>query len=372
MDVSKVRLLLIEDNPVDVEILREVFNRDDRLALELAIAQSAEEALSRDLADFDLILCDYKLDGLSGIEFMRGLKERGVTIPVIMMSGQGDEIVAVEAMKLGVSDYVIKSVDSLSAIPMVIRNTLERHKVEEEKKRLGSLLLRAERLDSLGRLAGSIAHEINTPLAVINTSLEMIRLKIGEDYPCSMELDYIKTSTDKIASIIRQLLDFYQPSTTSIQKIEINPVLTETVNLFRHKMKISNIELDLNLDSALPMALASTNQLKQVFFHLIQNAMDAMPKGGNLWIFSRKRRSGAVEIVFRDTGEGIPKESLPQIFEPFFTTRDIKKRGLGLSASYGIITSLEGEIEVSSEPEKGSTFSVILPGQPRETNTDES
>jgi PAS domain S-box-containing protein len=231
-------------------------------------------------------------------------------------------------------------------------------------------ILHQDKMMSLGRLAASVVHEINNPLAgVLNYSRLMARILArgplaGEQQEkFTRYLDLVAKETDRCSRIVSNLLAFSRKSPISREKADLTQIIQRAVLLSRHKLELENIDLTLEVDGGLPAIEADVNQLQQCLINLIFNAVDAMPDGGKLTIAAHGRSpSGRVEIVMQDTGTGIAPADLPHIFEPFFTT---KKEGfgvgLGLSTTYGIIEHHGGSIKAHSQEGRGTRFTISLP-----------
>jgi PAS domain S-box-containing protein len=233
-------------------------------------------------------------------------------------------------------------------------------------------ILHQDKMMSLGRLAASVVHEINNPLAgVLNYSRLMTRiLKKG---PLNEErqskfiryLDLVETETDRCSQIVSNLLAFSRKSPIRRESVTIEEIIRRAALLSRHRLELQNISLELEIEAGLPRVEVDINQLQQCLINLIFNAVDAMPEGGRLVIGGRKRtHPSRVELIVSDNGTGIAESDLPHIFEPFFTTKEEGFGvGLGLSTTYGIIQHHGGEIEVASRPGEGTTFTICLPAQ---------
>jgi len=231
-------------------------------------------------------------------------------------------------------------------------------------------LLHQDKMMSLGRLAASVVHEINNPLAGI---LNYVRLMIkimsrGAPSPEQMEkfqkyLGVVESETDRCSRIVSNLLAFSRKSKMEFSEVNVNEVLERSLMLSQHKMTLQNIQTNTDLDFKIPLIQGDFNQLQQAVINLLFNAIDAMPDGGTLVLASAfDPKTNTVEIRVADTGCGIPRENLPHIFEPFFTTKtEGKGLGLGLSTVFGIVDRHKGTIEVRSEVGKGTTFTVRLP-----------
>jgi two-component system, NtrC family, sensor kinase len=254
--------------------------------------------------------------------------------------------------------------------------TLE-DRVEEktsELKRAHDHVLQVEKMASVGKMAAVVAHEINNPLAGILTYAKLLRKwidrgemqgdKLKEAAEC---LDLIGGESRRCGDIVKNLLTFSRTAPMNVQTADINTVLDRSLRLVHHQLEMTGIELHVYLDDDLPAMQCDPAQIEQVFLALIMNAIDALPRGGNLWLESRVNRYGeGVEIEIRDDGTGIAPDVLPHIFEPFQTTKEQGRGvGLGLAVSRSIMERHQGKIEVQSELGKGTTFTVTLPVESR-------
>jgi len=234
-------------------------------------------------------------------------------------------------------------------------------------------LIRAEKLASLGQLAASVAHEVNNPLAGILVYTTLFLKKYQEKKLQTKEtenqLSKIKKELERTSRIIRNLLDFSRQSDADMRPIEINKVVEAALLLVRHQISLENIKLELKLGQDLPLVFAGFDQIQQILINLILNATQAMPEGGKLSIATSIAKNirineslkNTVRIDITDTGVGIPKENLGKLFTPFFTTKEKGKGvGLGLPVVHGIIERHKGKIEVISEVNRGTTFTIYM------------
>jgi two-component system NtrC family sensor kinase len=230
-----------------------------------------------------------------------------------------------------------------------------------DRAELEQRLVQADKLSSIGLLAAGVAHEVNTPLAVISTYAQMLAKQVADDSQKSMILDKIAKQTFRASEIVNSLLNFSRTSTTSYGDVNLNRVIQETLSLLEHQLQKSGIQVKVNLDAALPVVHGNTGKLQQVFLNLFLNARDAMTSGGTLEV--RSWADGArATVEVADTGTGIAPEHVHRIYDPFFTTKAARKgTGLGLSVTYGIIQEHGGSIEVSNPRSGGATFHVELP-----------
>ena len=234
-----------------------------------------------------------------------------------------------------------------------------------ERVTLESQLAQADKLSSIGLLAAGVAHEINTPLAVISSYAQMLSKQLKSDAKLSPVLDKITQQSFRAAEIANGLLNFSRTSTTEFRETNLNQVIRDTLSLLEHQFKMANIAVDMELAQNLPVIQGNPGKLQQVFLNLLLNAKEAMPGGGNLRVTTLV--NGHVEAVVADNGLGIAPEHLKRIYDPFFTTKttprpgDRRGTGLGLSVSYGIIQEHAGKIHVESVVGSGTTFHLEFP-----------
>src|SRR5256885_1360085 len=222
-------------------------------------------------------------------------------------------------------------------------------------------MTQTEKLTSLGLLAAGVAHEVNTPLAVISNYIQMLAKQMPEGDPRQSIIEKIVKQTFRASEIVNNLLNFSRTGAPEAADIDVNRVVEETLSLVTHPLKASHIQVVKQLGETLPAVRGSANKLQQVFLNLFLNARDAMPSGGMLEVRTAAH-NGSVEIEVADTGGGIAREDIHRIFDPFFTTKASGRgTGLGLSVSYGIIKEHAGKIDVRSTPGKGTSFHVEFP-----------
>ncbi|MBN1293272.1 MAG: PAS domain S-box protein [Candidatus Latescibacteria bacterium] len=244
-----------------------------------------------------------------------------------------------------------------------------------EHKHMESQLIQAQKMESIGRLAGGIAHDFNNLLTVIIGRAELALVYLKSDNPMYVSINEIKTTADRAAALVRQLLAFSRRQIIKPQIINLNALLLDMDDMLYHLLN-KNIKLIYEPAKKIWTVKADQSQIEQIVTNLIVNARDAMPDGGTITIETANKHLGSgkfdnqlnvkpgdyVMLSIRDTGTGMDEEILSHIFEPFFTTKDIGKgTGLGLSTCYGIIQQNEGHIEVFSEPRKGTTINVYFP-----------
>ena len=230
-----------------------------------------------------------------------------------------------------------------------------------DRDELERRLVQADKLSSIGLLAAGVAHEVNTPLAVISTYAQMLAKQISGDSTQSKLLDKIARQTFRASEIVNSLLNFSRTSTTELTELDLNRLVRETVGLIEHQLSNVAIRAEFDFQEPLPPIKGNAGKLQQVFLNLFLNARDAMGRGGALSIRTWSD-DASVYAEVRDTGQGIPPENLSRIYDPFFTTKGARKgTGLGLSVSYGIVREHGGEIEVESQPGAGTRFQLGFP-----------
>jgi two-component system NtrC family sensor kinase len=230
-----------------------------------------------------------------------------------------------------------------------------------QRVRLEQQLVQTEKLTSLGLLAAGVAHEVNTPLAVISNYVQMLAKQLPTEDPRQGLIDKIVKQTFRASEIANNLLNFSRTAPTEFSEVNLNNVVEETLSLVTHPFRTGRVQVIRNLQGDLPSVLGSNNRLQQVFLNLFMNARDAMPSGGMVEVRTASH-NGSVEVEITDTGLGISREHLQRIFDPFFTTKSSGRgTGLGLSVSYGIIKEHAGKIEVRSTPGKGTSFHLEFP-----------
>ncbi|HEY2467932.1 MAG TPA: ATP-binding protein [Terracidiphilus sp.] len=234
-----------------------------------------------------------------------------------------------------------------------------------ERVSLETQLAQADKLSSIGLLAAGVAHEINTPLAVISSYSQMLTKQMRGDARLGPVLEKITQQSFRASEIANGLLNFSRTSTTEFRETNLNQVIRDTLSLLEHQFKTAQVVVEAELVDDLPAIHGNPGKLQQVFLNLLLNAKESMPGGGRLRVATLV--NGHVEAVVSDTGSGIAPEHLKRIYDPFFTTKTTPRpgerrgTGLGLSVSYGIIQEHAGKIHVESAIGAGTTFHLEFP-----------
>jgi len=230
-----------------------------------------------------------------------------------------------------------------------------------ERKELQAKLTQSAKMASLGTMAGGIAHEIRNPLAIIDSSAQILLKHSENEEIRSLGIEKIRNATKRAADIVDNLLKFARQSEFAPEELDVNKLIENTLKLLENQLSIQHVIVKKNYNPGLPAVYGNKNQLQQVFINLILNSCNSFKEQGAIRIQSKKIGK-IIEIEFKDNGIGIPEKELSLIYDPFFTTQPVGKgTGLGLSISYGIIKQHNGTIEVSSETDKGTVFTIRLP-----------
>jgi PAS domain S-box-containing protein len=256
-------------------------------------------------------------------------------------------------LNVSITPLVSKSNERIGRL-LLFDDVTQRERMEEQ-------MSQTEKLTSLGLLAAGVAHEVNTPLAVISNYIQMLAKQMPEGDPRQSIIDKIVKQTFRASEIVNNLLNFSRTGAAEAANVDVNRLVEETLSLVAHPLKTARIQVVKELTESIPPVHGSANKLQQVFLNLFLNARDAMPGGGMLEVRTTAH-NGSVEVEVADTGAGIPREHINRIFDPFFTTKSNGRgTGLGLSVSYGIIKEHAGKIDVRSTPGKGTSFHVEFP-----------
>jgi signal transduction histidine kinase len=366
---NSLSVLLVEDSEDDAAfVIRELKRGDYDLYWErVETPEAMNEALDR--RQWDVILSDYHMPRFSAPEAYRLVKGRGMDLPFIIVSGTVGEEVAVEAMRVGVHDYLLKGMLT-RLVPAIERERREARGRAEQRKMQEQLLI-SDRMASVGTLAAGVAHEINNPLAALIANLEFSLEELsGADNPTAAleemkaPLADAREAADRVRLIVRDLKVFSRSGDEERRgPIDVERVLESSLrmawNEIRHRARV---EKDYG---GVPPASGNESRLGQVFLNLLVNAAQAMPDGrshDHLIRVVTRHQQDRVLVEIHDDGSGIPADVLPHVFDPFFTTKPAGVgTGLGLAICHRIVTDLGGTIAVESKVGQGTVFRVTLP-----------
>jgi signal transduction histidine kinase len=279
-----------------------------------------------------------------------------------------NDFLALESLA-GILASVITSADQYQRLQLTV-SQLRSMQVElrarmEAQRSAENRLVQAAKLAAVGEMAAGIAHELNNPLTSVTGFAELALDGLPSESQTRQDLEIVMREATRARDVVRRLLDFARQGESTRARASLNEVVEEVVALSRHLIHTNGVELKLDLEEDLPWVLMDSNQMKQVLLNLVHNALQAMPRGGEMLISTQSASRGGrdwIKASVCDTGVGIPQMELARIFEPFYTTKgDRGGTGLGLSVTYGIVTDHGGQIEVESELDAGSKFTVWLP-----------
>ncbi|MGQ0645433.1 MAG: response regulator [Elusimicrobiota bacterium] len=375
-----LRALLVEDSEDDADLVLRELERSGYLVQHERVQTAAEMEAALDRRDWDVILSDFRLPQFDGLQALAVLQKTELDIPFIILSGTIGEETAVEAMRKGVSDYILKgNLKRLApAIERERREARERRKrrqAEEALRQSEIRLLQAQKMEAVGRLAGGVAHDFNNLLTAVLGYTDLALYALKPEDPLSKDMEEIKKCAQRAAVLTRQLLAFGRQQVLLPKVVDLNAVIQDLSKMIKRLIP-ENIAVVPVLAADLGRIKADRGQLEQIIVNLAANARDAMPGGGRLTIETANARldgetSAAypevkegpyVMLAVRDTGSGMDSETRKRIFEPFFTTKPAGRgAGLGLATVYGIIKQSGGHIFVDSEVGSGTAFRIYFP-----------
>ena len=370
---KQLRVLMVEDLEDDARLVIRELRRTGFEPHHTRVASRSE--LCRELGThWDIVLCDYSMPGFSGMEALALVREAGLDLPFIIVSGTVGETRAVEIMRAGAHDYVFKN--NLQRLGVVIERELREASNRRERRKLQEQLLLSERMASIGVVAAGVVHEINNPLTALLGSAELaIRaLQSGGELDGKRtsavqgELDRVMEAAERLNRIVADVKLFSHAGADPIVSVDVHAALASSVRLALHEIA-GRCQVVTDYDQT-PWVSLPASRLGQVFLNLLLNAAQSIPPGrapdNHIHISTRTDGDGWAVVEITDTGSGIPHELQKTIFEPFVTTKAPGSgTGLGLFVTERIVRDAGGRIELESEPGRGSTFRVILPASQR-------
>jgi two-component system cell cycle sensor histidine kinase/response regulator CckA len=369
---QRIKILIVEDNPSDVElVVRELYRAGfDPHWLRV---ETEADYLANLSPDLDLILSDYAMPQFSGLRALELLKERGVEIPFILVSGTIGEETAAAAIRQGAADYLLK--DRIGRLGPAVHRAMQEVEERAEHRRLEPQFIEAQKMEVVGHLASGVAHDFNNILGVIMGYSDLLMSGLGPDSPLRKYAEEILHASERAAGLTRQLLVFSRKQTVQPVVLDLNDAVKDLDKMLRRLID-ENVEMTIVPGKQTGHVKADSGYVGQVLMNLVVNARDAMPNGGNLTIATNNvtldenyahTHTGAipgdyVRLSVSDTGTGMTDEVKARLFEPFFTTKPKGKgTGLGLATCQTIVQQSGGHIGVYSEVGKGTTFKIYFP-----------
>ncbi|HZO96236.1 MAG TPA: response regulator [Gaiellaceae bacterium] len=370
-------LLLIEDSETDAELVVLELRRHGFRVESGRVDAEAELREALRAGSWDLVLCDHNLPSFDSTAALRTLQDAGADVPFVVFSGTIGEEAAVEMLKAGARDVVLKT--NLARLGPVVERVLEeaaerrrRSEAEEERARLEEMLRQSQKMEAIGSLAGGIAHDFNNVLLVVRGTCAQLLAELGDEAQRA-RVEEIDRAAESAADLTRQLLAFGRRQVLRPEPTDVSAVVRDTLELVGRLLG-DDVELESALAPGLDNVLVDRSQLRQVVVNLVVNARDALADERRILIetanasldesYAREHPEVVpgryVVLKVTDSGVGMDRETQARIFDPFFTTKETGT-GLGLATVYGIVKQSNGHIWVYSEPGRGSTFKVYLP-----------
>ncbi|HYV98976.1 MAG TPA: response regulator [Gemmatimonadaceae bacterium] len=355
---TPLRLLLVEDSENDALLLVRTLRQAGFAVTHERVdsAPALRAALSH--GPWDVVISDFNMPTFNGRQALTMVRDADRDVPFLFVSGSVGEDIAVEAMRSGAQDYVMKG--NLTRLAPAIQRELNDLR---ERKRLEAQFLQAQKMESVGQLAGGIAHDFNNLLTVIMSYSEFLLEDFAENDERREDLLQIRSAAEAATNLSRQLLVFSRAEALRPQVMPINDVLTDATKLIRRIIG-ENVELVLALQPDAGMVEVDQGLLAQAVLNLAINARDAMPNGGKLVVETRNtdHDGASVTLAVSDNGIGMDAAVQSRLFQPFFTTKAPGKgTGLGLMQVYTAVQQCRGTLNVYSEPNIGTTFKIHLP-----------
>lgn len=375
MNPAPIRVLLVEDDEEDYLLTRRLLIGNKRAEFQVTWVRTYDAALEALREPCDVCLVDYRLGAESGLALIEKAIVDGFSGPMILLTGQGDHDVDVEAMKAGAADYLAKDQITPQLLERVIRHSIERKSAALALRRSEEQLRQSQKMEAIGSLAGGVAHDFNNLLSVILSYSELLAADLKADDPMRTELEEINGAGLRAADLTRQLLMFSRQHVLQSTIVNLNETLAGMEKMLRRVIG-EDIELTALSPPTTCKVKIDPGQLEQIIMNLSVNARDAMPQGGKLTIETREvfleeayvsQHVGAtvgphVMLSVSDNGNGMDRATQARMFEPFFTTKGSGKgTGLGLATVFGIVQQQGGTVWVYSELGLGTTIKVYLP-----------
>jgi two-component system cell cycle sensor histidine kinase/response regulator CckA len=374
--MATIRVLLVDDDEDDAVLTRAMVRDSHDPRFEVDWVATYGDALPRMLRrDYQAYVVDYRLGEHSGLDLMLAAQAGGCVEPIILLTRQGTRHVDDEAMRAGAADYLVKDELTPPLLQRAIRHAVERAGATLASRENEERLIQAQRMESLGRLVGSVAHDFNNLLTGIIGYASILDREIPLQHAGRHSLEEIRKAAELATKLTRQLLAYSRKQIVKRVSVDLNELLDGLTDMLSRLIG-EHLSLSIEKGAHVPPVLADYGQLEQVILNLVLNARDATPPGGQITVATEVvivseeeaarenvgRTGSFVRLIVRDTGEGMPPEVLKHLFEPFFTTKPVGKgTGLGLASSHGIVRQGGGFMRITSQVGVGTTAALCLP-----------
>jgi signal transduction histidine kinase len=356
-----IKILLVEDDQDDYFIIKDYLS-DTSLKYEIVWANNYDMFLSYiNTVQVDLVITDYLLGRISGLEVLRKAKESNPMLPVMILTGKGNTDIDMEAMKLGAADYLIKGNFDSSSLERSVRYALERantSKVLKENEHYQNTL---NKLVSTGRMARMIAHEVKNPLTNILLCTDQMNELLKDNEELLSYLEIITRNSKRINQLVVNLLDSTRFGDIKLENRNLVDVVAGTLQLAIDRIRLKSIELNESYSHPVIEVQLDEDKLKIALLNIIINAVEALETEDKKGVISIRvtKDDKFIRIHIADNGPGMDDETKERLFEPFFTSK-AKGSGLGLASAQNIILSHKGRIEVKSKKSEGTEFIISL------------
>jgi two-component system, NtrC family, sensor histidine kinase HydH len=353
--------LLVEDNSSHAELISDELETALTGWILESVATLAEARRSMAERSYDLFVFDFRLPDGDGIELLREVRGLGVDTPTIFVTTASSAKLAVDAMKLGADDYIVKEEGYLEVLPFMVEEVLRRRRLAEEHRVLEERLQRAERAATLGYLASGLAHHINNPLATIRTFLQLLPTHLDDEEFRTKYLAMALAESERIRDLVKDIMRAATVPAEGQEIQDVGELLNRAVESLAGDLKAKGLVCRTSLPAALPAVRVHGEAATCLFLTLLQNAVRFSPEGGEIAVTAEVDEGmGRVAVTVRDQGPGIPAEHREKIFEPFFTTA-VDGLGMGLFVA-ARIADLQ-DIQLTLEPchPRGAAFRIGFP-----------
>jgi two-component system cell cycle sensor histidine kinase/response regulator CckA len=358
---APLHILHLEDDPDDAVLVAAALKAEGVDFVTTRVQRRVEFEAALESGGIDLVLSDFSLPGFDGMTAIQIVRERWPDLPVILVSGTLGEEQAIEALKSGATDYVLK--ERLARLAPALRRAMREVADHAARRRLEDQFIESQKMEVIGQLAGGVAHDFNNILAVIMGCIDIITLRLGPDHSLERYTDEIGNAAKRAAALTRQLLLIGSKGIVQPTILDPNAVVRDMDSILRRLID-EGIALTIVPGADVGSVKADAGYLGQVLMNLVVNARDAMSGGGTITISTSNVRRDREYVVLsvRDTGTGITEDVRAHLFEPFYTTKPKGQgTGLGLAICDTIVKQSGGHIELITRPGEGSAFEVFLP-----------